>query len=44
MAYNVCQALAVQQLIAPNISGYVHLQVNPFNSYDTDKIIANARR
>ena len=38
------QALAVQQLIVVNIKGYVHLQVNPFNSYNADKIIANAKR
>lgn len=30
-------------LVAPNITGYVHLQVNPQYCYDKDNMIKNAR-
>ncbi|MCJ1249404.1 hypothetical protein MMC30_006628 [Trapelia coarctata] len=30
--------------MVPHISGYIHIQVNPFYSYSTNKIMENARR
>jgi hypothetical protein len=30
-------------LVAPNITGYVHVQVNPRYCYDKDKLMKNAK-